>query len=65
MVGEIDVKVNAASPNLPLGPVFAFAGSAQRIRLLGVPKRQKNWKIAAVSVEAAFPDGSLESFECA
>lgn len=60
MIGDICISITASSPNLPIGPVVAVAGSAQRITIRGVPARQQDWRIARVVIEVTYPDGALQ-----
>lgn len=63
MIGTIDIKVNAAHPNMPLSPVYTFLGSPQQVRIINVPKAIGNWKITAVQVSVNYPDNSSPSVE--
>lgn len=63
MIGTIDIKVNAAHPNMPLSPVYTFLGSPQQVRVINVPKQIGNWKITAVQVTVNYPDNSSPSVE--
>ena len=58
MIATIDIKVNAAHPNIPLAPLYAFKGSPSSVRVLNVPQRVGKWQIDAVSVTVAMPDNS-------
>ena len=64
MIGTRNIRVHAANPNIPLQPVFAFRGSPVSVRLIDVPRRIGQWKIAEVSVTAAYPDNSLVTKKC-
>lgn len=61
MIGTLDIKVNAAHPNMPLSPVYTFLGSPQQVRVINVPKQIGNWKITAVQVTVNYPDNSSPS----
>ena len=63
MIGTIDIKVNAAHPNMPLSPVYTFLGSPQQVRIINVPKQIGNWKITAIQVTVNYPDNSSPSVE--
>lgn len=63
MIGTLDIKVNAAHPNMPLSPVYTFLGSPQQVRVINVPKAIGNWKITAVQVTVNYPDNSSPSVE--
>lgn len=63
MIGTLDIKVNAAHPNMPLSPVYTFLGSPQQVRIINVPKQIGNWKITAVQVTVNYPDNSSPSVE--
>jgi len=58
MIGTIEIKVNAAKPNFPLQPLFAFQGSPSSIRVLEVPKKIGDWNITSVKVVAQYPDNT-------
>ena len=58
MIATIDIKVNAAHPNIPLAPLYAFEGSPSSVRVRNVPQRVGKWDITAVSVTIAMPDNS-------
>lgn len=64
MIGTYDIKVNAAKPNMPLLPLFAFNGSPSSLRLLGVPKDIGNWKITRVYITTLTPDNLTTSIDC-
>ncbi len=65
MIGTIDITVNAAHPNVPLSPVFAWRGSASRINVEGVPCLCGSWYVASVSIAVATPDGKTVTYPCA
>ena len=58
MIGTIEIKVNAAKPNFPLQPMFAFQGSPSSIRVLEVPKKIGDWNITNVKVVSQYPDNT-------
>ena len=58
MIGSIDIKVNAARPNLPLAPLFAFQDSPSSLRVMDVPKSIGNWAITSVKVAVEYPDNT-------
>lgn len=58
MVGPIDIRINAAHPNIPLAPLYAFIGSPSSVRVRGVPLRIGKWDITAVNVTITLPDNS-------
>ena len=58
MIGSIDIKVNAARPNLPLAPLFAFQDSPSSLRVMDVPKSIGNWAITSVKVAIEYPDNT-------
>ena len=58
MIGSITIKCNAAKPNFPLQPMFAFQGSPSSIRVLEVPKKIGDWSITSVRVVAQYPDNT-------
>ena len=58
MIAYIDIKVNAAHPNIPLAPLYAFVGSPSNVRVIGVPQQIGKWNLTAVSVTVTLPDNS-------
>ena len=50
MIGTIDIKCNAAHPNLPLSPLYTFKNSPSSIRVMDVPKKVGNWSIDKVAL---------------
>lgn len=58
MIRPIDIRLNAAHPELPLVEAVTFIGSPSTVLIRGVPKAVGNWSITAVFVAASFPDGS-------
>ena len=58
MIAYIDIKVNAAHPNIPLAPFYAFQASPSNVRIVNVPPRIGKWQITAVSVTLTLPDNS-------
>ncbi len=64
MIGTRDIRVHAASPDIPIQPIVAFRGSPISVRLIDVPKRIGQWKITEVSVTAAYPDNSIVTKGC-
>lgn len=59
MIGTIEIKCFAAKPQMPLPPVFAFAGSPSNLRILDVPRKIGEWNITTVKVAASYPDNSI------
>ena len=64
MIGTIQVKISAHSPQMPLCPVFAFQDSYQNVRICDVPKKIGDWSIKRVEVECQFPDNKVGKFDC-
>lgn len=64
MIGTIQVKISAHSPQMPLCPIFAFQDSYQQIRICDVPKKIGDWSIKRVEVECQFPDNKVGKFDC-
>lgn len=64
MIGTIDIKINAAHPNVPLAPVFTWRGSASRVMVSGVPNRFGEWSIPSVSIAVSTPDGKTVDYPC-
>lgn len=56
MIGTLDIKCFAAKPQMPLQPMFAFAGSPSSIRVMDVPKKIGDWEITGVKVAVTYPD---------
>lgn len=63
MIGTLDIKVNAAHPNLPLPPYYVFVSAPSSPRVINVPKRIGTWEITKVFVSANFPDNTTKSVE--
>ena len=64
MFGEIEIRINAAHPNLPLAPLAAFAGSPSTVRVLGVPGAVGRSRISQVSLVVVRTDNSIRSVPC-
>jgi hypothetical protein len=58
MIRTIDIRLNAAHPELPLAEAVTFTGSPSTVLIRGVPPNCGRWAITAVFVAASFPDGS-------
>lgn len=58
MIRTIDIRLNAAHPELPLPEATTYQGAPSTAFLRGVPKACGQWQITAVNVAATFPDGS-------
>lgn len=58
MIRPIDIRLNAAHPELPLSEAFTFTGSPSTVLIRNVPPNCGRWAITAVNVAATFPDGS-------
>ena len=58
MIRPIDIRLNAAHPELPLVEAFTFTGSPSTVLIRGVPPNCGRWAITAVNVAATFPDNS-------
>lgn len=63
MIGTIDIKINAAHPNLPLQPLFVFVNSPTSPRVINVPKKVGSWELTKVYITANFPDNTSKSVE--
>ena len=57
MIGSIEVKVTAHSPQKPITPFFTFKDSPSSLRIIDVPKSIGDWKITEVRVVIEYPDG--------
>ena len=58
MIRPIDIRLNAAHPELPLLEAVTFTGSPSTVLIRGVPKAVGNWSITAVSVAVTYPDNT-------
>lgn len=58
MIRTIDIRLNAAHPELPLPEATTYQNAPSTAFLRGVPKLCGLWQITAVSVAATFPDNS-------
>lgn len=58
MIRPIDIRLNAAHPELKLPESVTYTGSPSTVLIRGVPPNCGRWAITAVSVAATFPDGS-------
>ncbi len=58
MIRPIDIKLNAAHPELPLVEATTFTGAPSSVFIRGVPKNCGNWSITAVNVSVTYPDNS-------
>ena len=58
MIRPINIKLNAAHPELPLVEATTFTGAPSSVFIRGVPKAVGNWSITAVSVAVTFPDNT-------
>ena len=61
MICTIDVRCNAANPNLPIKQFVSFKNSPSSIRVLDVPKKIGKWNITSVYVQVKYPDSSTRS----
>ena len=64
MICTIDVRCNAANPNLPIKQFVSFKDSPSSIRVLDVPKKIGKWNITSVFVQVKYPDDTTVSKEC-
>ena len=58
MIRPIDIRLNAAHPELPLSEAFTFTGSPSTVLVRNVPPNCGRWAITSINVAATFPDGS-------
>lgn len=58
MIRPIDIKINAAHPELPLAEASAYTGAPSTVLIRGVPGSCGKWAITAVQVCATFPDNA-------
>lgn len=61
MIRTINVKLNAAHPELPLCEAVTYTGSPSAVFVCGVPKDCGKWSITSVNVAVTFPDGSIST----
>ena len=61
MIRTIDIKLNAAHPEIPLLEATTFTGSPSTVRVRGVPSSCGSWHITGVSVVAAYPDNAAHT----
>lgn len=64
MISTIDIRCNAAHPEMPLMPFVAFKTSPSSVRILDVPKKIGNWNITEVFVKVQYPDNSYSTKSC-
>lgn len=64
MICTVEVRCNAANPNLPLKQFVSFKGSPSSIRVLDVPKKIGKWSLTNVYVQVKYPDDTTISKEC-
>lgn len=58
MIRPIDIRLNAAHPELPLAEAVTFTGSPSTVLIRGVPPNCGRWAITAVNVAVTYPDNS-------
>lgn len=58
MIRKINIKLNAAHPELPLEEAVAFVGAPSAVFITGVPQSSGDWMITALAVSVNYPDGS-------
>ena len=63
MIRPIDIKINAAHPELPLFEAVTYVDSPSAVFVHGVPRSCGNWAITRVYVSATYPDGSTRTTE--
>ena len=61
MIRLIDIRLNAAHPELPLAEAVTYTGAPSTILIRGVPPNCGRWEITTVFVAASFPDGSTST----
>lgn len=64
MIGIVDVEIQAARPQMPLTPMYAFKDSPSSLRVRNVPKKIGPWKLTGVRLHAEYPDGTAHDAEC-
>jgi len=58
MIRLIDIRLNAAHPELRLPEAVTYTGAPSTALIRGVPPNYGRWAITAVYIAATFPDGS-------
>jgi len=61
MIRTFDICINAAHPEVKLYEAATFIGSPSTAFVRGIPPAMGAWKITAVRLAAAWPDGSIEN----
>ena len=61
MIRPIDIRLNAAHPDLPLAEAVTYTGAPSTVLIRGVPGNCGRWAITAVFVAVTFPDGSTST----
>jgi len=61
MIRPIDIRLNAAHPDIPLAEAVTYTGAPSTVLVRGVPGNCGRWAITAVFVAATFPDGSTST----
>lgn len=61
MIRNIDIKLNAAHPQLPILEATTFVGSPSAVMIHGVPPSVGAWRINAVRVVATYPDNTAHT----
>ena len=61
MIRLIDIRLNAAHPELPLAEAVTYTGAPSTVLIRGVPGNCGKWGITSVYVAATFPDGSTST----
>lgn len=64
MIGTIDIRVNAAHPNLALAEVCGFVGSPSSVRIANVPERIGTWSLTSVRLIVSYPDNVETERSC-
>ena len=61
MIRTFDICINAAHPEVKLYEAATFISSPSTAFVRGVPPAMGSWRITAVRLAAAWPDGSIEN----
>lgn len=64
MIKTIDIRCNAANPNMALPVLYSYVNSYSSVRIIDVPKKIGTWEITKVFINAVYPDGMIVSKEC-
>ena len=64
MIGNIDIRLNSQSPNMPINPVFQFRGSPSTFFISNVPQQIGSWMLNKIYVQVSYPDNTNHFTVC-